>query len=234
MFERFTDRARQAVELAHDEAMRLNHSYIGTEHLLLGLIREGEGVAAQALEALGISLDGVRQQVEQIIGEGQQAPPPGEIPYTPRAKKVLELALREAKQLGHNYIGTEHLLLGVAREDGGVASQILRDAGLDAKAIRDGVMHVLSRPSEKEVLPESFEPQSPPLAPDVAAELARLSREKEEALQRNELERAAWLRERERNLIGASRQLGGGSCAVLITANPRHIAAPSVAVTCRP
>ena len=143
MFERFTDRARQAVELAHDEAMRLNHSYIGTEHLLLGLVREGEGVAAQALEALGISLDGVRQQVEQIIGEGQQAPPPGEIPYTPRAKKVLELSLREAKQLGHHYIGTEHLLLGLIREGHGVAAQVLTRLGADLNRVRQQVIQLL-------------------------------------------------------------------------------------------
>ena len=143
MFERFTDRARQAVELAHDEAMRLNHSYIGTEHLLLGLIREGEGVAAQALEALGISLDGVRQQVEQIIGEGQQPPPPGEIPYTPRAKKVLELSLREAKQLGHHYIGTEHLLLGLIREGHGVAAQVLTELGADLNRVRQQVIQLL-------------------------------------------------------------------------------------------
>ena len=206
MFERFTERARHSVVLAQDEARRLRHNYIGTEHLLLGLLREEDGLAARVLASRDVRLDGAREQVARIVGEGDDVRP-GQIPFTPRAKKVLELSLREAIALGHNYIGTEHLLLGVAREDGGVASQILRDAGLDAKAIRDGVMHVLSRPSEKEVLPESFEPQSPPLAPDVAAELARLSREKEEALQRNELERAAWLRERERNLIGASLQL---------------------------
>ncbi len=120
MFQRFTDRARTVVVLAQDEARRLDHNYIGTEHLLLGLIREGEGVAAKALESLGISLDSVRQQVEQIIGQGQQAPS-GHIPFTPRAKKVLELSLRESQQLGHNYIGTEHILLGLIREGDGVA-----------------------------------------------------------------------------------------------------------------
>ena len=107
MFERFTDRARRVVVLAQEEARMLNHNYIGTEHILLGLIHEGEGVAAKALESLGISLEAVRQQVEEIIGQGQQAPS-GHIPFTPRAKKVLELSLREALQLGHNYIGTEH------------------------------------------------------------------------------------------------------------------------------
>ena len=111
MFERFTDRARRVVVLAQEEARMLNHNYIGTEHILLGLIHEGEGVAAKALESLGISLEGVREQVEEIIGQGQTAPA-GHIPFTPRAKKVLELSLREALQLGHNYIGTEHILLG--------------------------------------------------------------------------------------------------------------------------
>ena len=123
MFERFTDRARRVVVLAQEEARMLNHNYIGTEHILLGLIHEGEGVAAKALESLGISLEGVRQQVEEIIGQGQQAPS-GHIPFTPRAKKVLELSLREALQLGHNYIGTEHILLGLIREGEGVAAQV--------------------------------------------------------------------------------------------------------------
>src|SRR5437899_1639275 len=124
MFERFTDRARRVVVLAQEEARMLNHNYIGTEHILLGLIHEGEGVAAKALESLGISLEGVRQQVEEIIGQGQQAPS-GHIPFTPRAKKVLELSLREALQLGHNYIGTEHILLGLIREGEGVDAQAL-------------------------------------------------------------------------------------------------------------
>jgi ATP-dependent Clp protease ATP-binding subunit ClpC len=117
MFERFTDRARRVVVLAQEEARMLNHNYIGTEHILLGLIHEGEGVAAKALESLGISLDAVREQVQEIIGQGQQAPS-GHIPFTPRAKKVLELSLREALQLGHNYIGTEHILLGLIRRQG--------------------------------------------------------------------------------------------------------------------
>src|SRR5947209_3701811 len=115
MFERFTDRARRVVVLAQEEARMLNHNYIGTEHILLGLIHEGEGVAAKALESLGISLEAVRSQVEEIIGQGGSSPS-GHIPFTPRAKKVLELSLREALQLGHNYIGTEHILLGLIRE----------------------------------------------------------------------------------------------------------------------
>ena len=133
MFERFTDRARRVVVLAQDEARMLNHNYIGTEHILLGLIHEGEGVAAKALESLGISLEAVREQVEEIIGHGQQAPT-GHIPFTPRAKKVLELSLREALQINHTYIGTEHILLGLIREGEGVAAQVLIKLGADLKS----------------------------------------------------------------------------------------------------
>ncbi|WP_239574947.1 ATP-dependent Clp protease ATP-binding subunit [Actinokineospora baliensis] len=143
MFERFTDRARRVVVLAQEEARMLNHNYIGTEHILLGLIHEGEGVAAKALESLGIALEGVRQQVEEIIGQGQHAPS-GHIPFTPRAKKVLELSLREALQLGHNYIGTEHILLGLIREGEGVAAQVLVKLGADLNRVRQQVLQLLS------------------------------------------------------------------------------------------
>ena len=149
MFERFTDRARRVVVLAQEEARMLNHNYIGTEHILLGLIHEGEGVAAKALESLGISLEGVRQQVEEIIGQGQSAPS-GHIPFTPRAKKVLELSLREALQLGHNYIGTEHILLGLIREGEGVAAQVLVKLGADLNRVRQQVIQLLSGYSGKE------------------------------------------------------------------------------------
>ena len=135
VFERFTDRARRVVVLAQEEARQLSHSYIGTEHVLLGLIHEGEGVAAKALESLGISLEAVRGQVEEIIGRGGSAPS-GHIPFTPRAKKVLELSLREALQLGHNYIGTEHILLGLIREGEGVAAQVLVKLGADLSRVR--------------------------------------------------------------------------------------------------
>src|SRR6266567_7202184 len=128
MFERFSDRARRVVVLAQEEARMLNHDYIGTEHLLLGLMHEGEGVAAKALESLGISLEAVRRQIEEIIGQGQQAPS-GHIPFTPRAKKVLELASREALQLGHNYIGTEHLLLGLTHNRDSGAVQLMIKQG---------------------------------------------------------------------------------------------------------
>src|SRR5438093_1314505 len=143
MFERFTDRARRVVVLAQEEARMLNHNYIGTEHILLGLIHEGEGVAAKALESLGISLEAVRQQVEEIIGQGQAAPT-GHIPFTPRAKKVLELSLREALQLGHNYIGTEHILLGLIREGEGVAAQVIQKLVADLNRVRQNVIQLLS------------------------------------------------------------------------------------------
>ncbi|MGH9182862.1 MAG: ATP-dependent Clp protease ATP-binding subunit [Acidimicrobiales bacterium] len=143
MFERFTDRARRVVVLAQEEARLLNHNYIGTEHILLGLIHEGEGVAAKALESLSISLEAVRNQVEEIIGQGGSSPS-GHIPFTPRAKKVLELSLREALQLGHNYIGTEHILLGLIREGEGVAAQVLVKLGADLSRVRQQVIQLLS------------------------------------------------------------------------------------------
>ena len=151
MFERFTDRARRVVVLAQEEARMLNHNYIGTEHILLGLIHEGEGVAAKGLESLGISLEAVRSQVEEIIGQGQQAPS-GHIPFTPRAKKVLELSLREALQLGHNYIGTEHILLGLIREGEGVAAQVLVKLGADLSRVRQQVIQLLSGYQGKEAV----------------------------------------------------------------------------------
>jgi ATP-dependent Clp protease ATP-binding subunit ClpC len=143
MFERFTDRARRVVVLAQEDARMLNHNYIGTEHILLGLIHEGEGVAANALESLNISLEAARQQVEEIIGQGQAAST-RHIPFTPRAKKVLELSLREALQLGHNYIGTEHILLGLIREGEGVAAQVLQTLGADLNRVRQTVVQLLS------------------------------------------------------------------------------------------
>jgi ATP-dependent Clp protease ATP-binding subunit ClpC len=143
MFQRFTDRARRVVVMAQEEARMLDHTYIGTEHILLGLVREGEGSAAKALESLGISLDTVRQQVEEIIGRGQQAPS-GHIPFTPRAKNVLQLSLNEARQLGHDYVGTEHILLGLIREGEGVAAQVLVRLGAELDRVRQQVIQVLS------------------------------------------------------------------------------------------
>jgi len=145
VFERFTDRARRVVVLAQEEARFLNHNYIGTEHILLGLLNEGEGIAAQALESLDIDLASVRDEVVKIIGQGQQSPS-GHIPFTPRAKKVLELSLREALQLGHNYIGTEHILLGLIREGEGVAAQVLQQLGAELQKVRQTVIQLLSGP----------------------------------------------------------------------------------------
>ncbi|MDQ1428624.1 MAG: ATP-dependent Clp protease ATP-binding subunit ClpC [Acidimicrobiaceae bacterium] len=143
MFERFTDRARRVLVLAQEEARLLNHNFIGTEHILLGLIHEGEGVAAKALESLGISLEAVREKVEETIGPAGSSTA-GSPPFTPRAKKVLELSLREALQLGHNYIGTEHMLLGLVREGEGVAAQVLVNLGADLSRVRQQVIQLLS------------------------------------------------------------------------------------------
>jgi ATP-dependent Clp protease ATP-binding subunit ClpC len=142
VFERFTERARQVVVLAQEEARALRHNYIGTEHLLLGLLREEEGIAARVLESLEVTIEDVRAQVARIVGQGDELTV-GQIPFTPRAKRVLELALREALSLGHNWIGTEHVLLGLAREDDGVAKQILLDFGVDADRIRNEVIRML-------------------------------------------------------------------------------------------
>ena len=168
MFERFTERARRVVVLAQDEARMLDHNYIGTEHILLGLIHEGEGVAAKALESLGISLDAVRQQVEEIIGRGQQQQPPsGHIPFTPRAKKVLELSLREAQQLGHTYIGTEHILLGLIREGDGVAAQVLVGLGVDLNRARQQVIRLVTGRAEPQ--------EAAAIAGDLRAQLASVA-----------------------------------------------------------
>jgi hypothetical protein len=229
MFERFTDRARRVVVLAQEEATRLNHHYIGTEHILLGLIREGEGVAAKALESLGISLDAVRQQVEGIIGQGQQAPS-GHIPFTPRAKKVFELSLREALQLGHNYIGTEHILLGLIREGDGVAAQVLVQLGADLNRVRQQVIQLLhEHPAEEPVsarsatrelrlLPavkirlEAVEQRlttieqrigTGPDTSDLDEQIEIVRTEKQAAVDAQEYEQAAPLRDREKELLAS-------------------------------
>jgi ATP-dependent Clp protease ATP-binding subunit ClpC len=229
MFERFTDRARQVVVLAQQEARRLDHNYIGTEHILLGLYREGEGVAAKALESLGISLDAVRQQVEEIIGRGQQAPS-GHIPFTPRAKKVLELSLRESLQLGHDYIGTEHILLGLVREGGGVAAQILVKLGADLNRVRQQVIQLLHGRQEEEpvsarstagelrLLPavkvrlEAVEQrlaaveQQVGIGPDTSdldEQIDRVRGERHAAADAQDYEQAASLRDREKELLAS-------------------------------
>jgi len=184
MFERFTERARRVVVLAQDEARMLDHNYIGTEHILLALIHEGEGVAAKALTALGVSLAATRQAVEDIIGRGAQAPS-GHIPFTPRAKKVLELSLREALQLGSDYIGTEHILLGLIREGDGVAAQVLVSSGVDLNRARQQVIQLLhGRREPDEPLsvsapppfsvsaPPPFSVSAPPTGDDLVGRLA--------------------------------------------------------------
>ena len=229
MFERFTDRARRVVVLAQEEARMLHHNYIGTEHILLGLIHEGEGVAAKALESLGISLDAVRQQVEEIIGQGQQAPS-GHIPFTPRAKKVLELTRREAEQLGHNYIGTEHILLGLIREGNGVAAQVLVMLGADLNRVRLTVIQLLhghparepvsTRSAAQELrLPPGLQARldeveqrlaaieqrlgTGPDTSDLDEQIAQVCREKESAIDARDYEQAASLRGREKELLAS-------------------------------
>jgi ATP-dependent Clp protease ATP-binding subunit ClpA len=207
MFERFTDRARRVVVLAQEEARLLNHNYIGTEHLLLGLIHEGQGVAASSLESLGISLEAVRAQVEEIIGQGQSAPT-GHIPFTPRAKKVLELSLREAKQLGHNYIGTEHILLGLVREGEGVAAQVLVKLGADLSRVRQQVIQVLSSYAGGKVAVEQAGARTrlvrmtvPEELRQAEVELTHVRRTKEAAVEAEDFEQAAVLRDQERELL---------------------------------
>ncbi len=191
MFERFTSRARAMMVLAQVEARSLNHNYIGTEHILLGLVHEGEGVAAEALESLGIGLDSVRQQVEEIIGRGEQTrAPSGHIPFTPRAKKVLELSLRESLQLGHNYIGTEHILLGLIREGDGVAAQVLVRLGADHDRVRAQVVHLLVAREGAERAPGSGESVS-----GIRARSSRLLRSQGSASLRVSAGREAGLRE---------------------------------------
>jgi ATP-dependent Clp protease ATP-binding subunit ClpC len=171
MFERYTDRARRVVVLAQEEARDLGHNYVGTEHILLGLIHEGTGVAARALTALGVSLDEIRAQVEAIIGRGDLAHVQnGPIPFTPRTKKVLELAAREARELGHSYIGTEHLLLGLMREGDGVGAQILNSAGIEFSAVRHQIRELLRGQQESYALPGEPLPGEPPAGEPPAGE----------------------------------------------------------------
>ena len=209
MFERFTERARQVVVLAQDEARRLGHDHIGTEHLLLGLLREEGGLAARVLEGVGITLGEARQEVLRAVGRGEVAPT-GQIPFTPGGKKALELALREAVALGHNYIGTEHILLGVLRADDGVASTVLRVFDADPKKIHAEIIRMLSRPGSlhgSEPPGDDVELTSPPLAPEVLAELERLTQEKDAAVERQAFDEAASLRDAEYRLRSAALRL---------------------------
>jgi ATP-dependent Clp protease ATP-binding subunit ClpA len=202
VFERFTERARQVVVLAQDEARLLKHNYIGTEHILLGLLREEEGLAARLLASLDVTVEEVRAQVVRLVGQGDEVTP-GQIPFTPRAKKVLELSLREALSLSHNYIGTEHVLLGLVRIDAGVATRILLNFDLDAEKIRNEIIRMLSGPGRRQVQAET---ETPHVVPDVASEIERVREEKERAIEAGEFERAAALRDRERDLVTAVRR----------------------------
>jgi hypothetical protein len=233
MLERFTDRARRVVKLAEEEARMLNHNYIGTEHIMLGLIREDEGVAAKALESLGISLQAVREQVEAIIGQGQQVPS-DVIPFTPRAKKVLELSLRESLQLRHNYIGTEHILLGLLREGDGVAPQVLVKLGADLNRVRQQVIGLISgqQPQPGRLPPREGAPATEvqdrmdviearlnaievllaaveqrvgirPDTTDLDEQIDRARGERQAAAHAQEYEQAASLRDREKELLAS-------------------------------
>ncbi len=207
MFKRFTERARQVVVLAQDEARLLKHNYIGTEHELLGLIREEGGIGARVLASFGVTLEDVRSQVARIVGSGEEVTT-GQIPFTPRAKRVLELSLREALSLGHDYIGTEHILLGLVREGEGVANHILLDLGASPGELRSRVLQLLADPAAApEEPPLEIELTSPPLAQDFLDELARLAEEKERAIEAQDFEGAARLRNRERRLISIAGEL---------------------------
>ena len=220
-FRRFTDRATRAVQLAQEEAQLLRHDYVGTEHVLLGLLYEGEGVAAKALDSMGVSREDVRAQVVEIIGHGQ-SPPASQTPFTPRAKMVLELSLREALALGHHYIGTEHLLLGLLSEGQGVAAQVLVRVGADLGRVRERVLAVLTGECEQEG--SQAEPASDLV--DAAEELAQVQRQKEAAFAAGDLDRAAALRDRERLLLADKLRLeedltAGVRGQVLIAENQR-------------
>lgn len=197
MFERFTERARQVIVLAQDEARALKHNYIGTEHILLGLLREEEGVAAHVLESLDVDIEGVRAQVANIVGPGDE-PVTGQIPFTPRAKKVLELALREALNLAHNYVGAEHILLGLVRENEGVAARVLLDFDADPEKVRAAVTRVLSGPGRKA---QAIAPTRTRARARFRVDLAAaLDDAKEFMISKSDFEEAARLRDQQRRL----------------------------------
>jgi ATP-dependent Clp protease ATP-binding subunit ClpA len=222
MFQRFTDRARRVVVLAQEEARLLHHQYVGTEHILLGLLYEAEGVAARALESLGINRQAVRQQVEQTIGQGRQ-PPSGHIPFAPGAKKMLELSLREALALGHNYVGTEHLLLAMLREGQDVVGQVLTRRGISHAQVRERVLGLLAGECGRE------DPQAQLAADlaDAAEQLTQVRRDKEAAFDAGDLEAAAALRDQEKQLLadkqGLENQLTIGVAGQAILAENQRL-----------
>jgi len=232
MFERFTDRARRVVVLAQEEARMLNHNYIGSEHIFLGLIREDGGVAARALESLGVTEETARQQVQQVVGSGEPGPQPGHLPFTPRGKKILQLSLREAIALGHAYIGTEHILLGLLREGDGAAIRVLDGLGVDPIKVRQRVIQLVSARrvqeepetshaggrGKRKLLSElrdrldsldwrlSVLEQRVGTAPELGQldqEISQVGRDKESAIEAQDFENAAVLRDREQQLLGA-------------------------------
>ena len=205
-FQRFTDRARRAVYLATEEARLLRHSYVGTEHLLLGLVFEDEGLAAEALQSLGLSLAEVRHQVIDITGHGEHTPP-RHIPFTPRAKKVLELSLREAMSLGHNYIGTEHLLLALLREQHGIGARVLAGLGADHDRVRERVADLVNRRKQADQEARRAPQATPAGLADTAEQLAQVRAEKEAALDAEDFDAARALRDRERGLLAKKMRL---------------------------
>src|SRR5881275_2386104 len=200
MYERFTDRARKVMQLANQEAQRFNHEYIGTEHILLGLVKEGSGVAANVLKNLDVDLRKIRLEVQKIVqtGPGSEMVTMGKLPQTPRAKKVIEYSIEEARNLNHNYVGTEHLLLGLLREQEGVAAQVLMNLGLSAERVRRATCALIESPGAGAGA-ETTErgPESPPdvltALNELDAQMARLSQDKEAALAAQDFDRAAQL-----------------------------------------
>jgi len=200
LFQRFTDRARRVVHLAKEEAWLLGHGYVGTEHLLLGMLYEGNGVAARALSSLGVSLDEVRARVEEIIGRGDGSHP-GDTPFTPRTKKVLELSLQEALRLGHHYIGTEHMLLGLLREGHGVGAQILTDLGVDHADVNVRVLDLLNEREQALRDTQLVRIAVPAELVEAAERLESVRRQKQAAFDAGDLDQAAALRDRESELL---------------------------------
>jgi ATP-dependent Clp protease ATP-binding subunit ClpA len=210
MYERFTDRARKVMQLANQEAQRFNHEYIGTEHILLGLVREGCGVAGNVLKNLAINLHRVRQEIEKIVQTGPNSEWATEykLPLTPRAKKVIEFAMEEARGLNHNYLGTEHLLLGLLRAQEGVAAQVLMNLGLTLNSVRGEVMNLLGHNLPDEPAPPrpvkaplpNFPPEVRKIVDDLDADIGRLTTAKEEAVEAQDWERAATMRDQAANL----------------------------------
>ena len=203
---RFTDRARRAVRLAQEEALLLRHGHVGTEHLLLGLLYEGEGVAAHVLESLGISREDVRGQVDEIIGHGQ-SPPQGDIPFTPAARRALRLALQESLQLGHRYIGTEHVLLALLCAVDGVPAQVLGAAGADHGRVRDQVLRLLASGGLVDPYTRVVRVSVPADLVATAEQLSLVRRQKQAAFDAGNLDSAAELRDREKQLRADKRRL---------------------------